>query len=221
MSLAAARSMALSHSSARPARCWASSAGMADVAAKLFDDTDDDASLPAASAIEGSGMGDSFKIDRRVVRFTRDPVIVCGPNRRFRLNVRRLRDRVVDLRYLSMHSSPGFPASLQTDAAAIAVATLAHDQPLKPGQLEGLPAQDRAVVARCAARLGMSITGGSLEQILQEANNETKLVLGSLEAGNNNPEVRAAAYRALCDGFQRGALGHTAFTQLVRRYRLP
>jgi hypothetical protein len=42
-----------------------------------------------------------------------------------------------------------------------------------------------------------------------------------LEAGNNNPEVRAAANRALCDGFQRGALGHTAFTQLVRRYRLP
>eukprot|EP01033_Poteriospumella_lacustris_P016587 gene16587-11864_t len=99
--------------------------------------------LPAAVArassagmADGSGMGDSFKIDRRVVRFTRDPVIVCGPNRRFRLNVRRFRDRVVDLRHLSMHSSPGLPASLQTDAAAIAVATLAHDQPLKPGALE-------------------------------------------------------------------------------------
>ena len=51
------------------------------------------------------------------MRFTRDPIIVSGPSRRFRLNVRRLRDRVVDLRYLSMHSSPGFPASLQTEAA--------------------------------------------------------------------------------------------------------
>jgi hypothetical protein len=137
---------------------------MADVATKLFDDaTDDNASLPAASAIEGSGMGDSFKISQRLVRFTRDPVIVCGPNRRFRLN---LRDRVVDLRYFSMHISPGFPASLQSDATTIAVATLAHDQPLKPGTLDQLPTQDRAVVARVAARLGMSITGGSLEQIL-------------------------------------------------------
>jgi hypothetical protein len=75
------------------------------------------------------------------------------------LNVRRLRDRVVDQRYLSMHSSPGVPASLQTDAAAVAVATLAHDQPLKPGTLDKLPAQHRAVVARVAARLSMSITG--------------------------------------------------------------
>ncbi len=70
--------------------------------------------------------------------------------------------------------------------------TLAHDQPLKPGALDLLPAQDRAVVARVAARLGMPITGCSLEKILQVANTETRLVLGSLEAGNNNPEVRAA-----------------------------
>jgi hypothetical protein len=41
------------------------------------------------------------------------------------------------------------------------------------------------LATRVAARLGMSITGGSLEQILQAANTETRLVLGSLEAGNN------------------------------------
>eukprot|EP01033_Poteriospumella_lacustris_P006788 gene6790-4896_t len=37
---------------------------------------------------------------------------------------------------------PGFPASLQTDAIAIAVTTLAHDQPLKPCALDRLPAQE-------------------------------------------------------------------------------
>lgn len=53
--------------------------------------------------------------------------------------------------------------------------------------LEQLPAQDRVVVTRITARLGMTITGSSLEQILQEANNETPLVLGLLEAGSRNP----------------------------------
>eukprot|EP01033_Poteriospumella_lacustris_P005043 gene5043-3601_t len=170
---------------------------MATVAAKLFDDETVNRDAPTANPIEGSGMGDSFKINQRLVHFIRDPDIVCVPSRRFRLNVRHL--RIVDL---------------HTDIAAIAVATLAHDQPLKPGALNQLPTQDRAVVARRA----MSITGGSLEQILQEASNETRLVLGSLETGNNIPEVRAAAYRALCSGFQHGALGHMVFTQLVRRY---
>eukprot|EP01033_Poteriospumella_lacustris_P016175 gene16175-11569_t len=63
----------------RGQREYLAGAGMVDVAAKLFGDTDDDdASLPTASAIEGSGMGDSFKIDRRVVRFTRDPPAVSA-----------------------------------------------------------------------------------------------------------------------------------------------
>eukprot|EP01033_Poteriospumella_lacustris_P002255 gene2255-1650_t len=40
-----------------------------------------------------------------------------------------------------------------------------------------------------------------LEAILQAANNETRLMFGSLEAGDNNFDVRVAAYRVLCDGF--------------------
>jgi hypothetical protein len=40
-----------------------------------------------------------------------------------------------------------------------------------------------------------------LEEILQAANNETRLMFGSLEAGDNNFDVRVAAYRVLCDGF--------------------
>jgi hypothetical protein len=34
-----------------------------------------------AAPIEDSGVGESF--NQRLVRFIRDPVIVCGPNRRF------------------------------------------------------------------------------------------------------------------------------------------
>lgn len=77
---------------------------------------------PPASAIEGSGMGDSYKINQRHVRFTRDPVIVCGPNRRFRPNTSAdcATASSTWATSLGMHSSPGFPTSLQTD-----------DQPLK------------------------------------------------------------------------------------------